>query len=176
MKRWGNGLWRGLILAVGNTDGETARNDKRRQHKIRHQLEYTNTKNDESLHGADLSLEPEAPNEVVVHQASRLQQLYRKGRANVVMLNCQIVHDSLPERGFGNLFLLRLDGRVAGYGFVMGFRGEPKDMVKELKRISYEMDRIPAARCNAANIGSRATLQKAGLFPCARLLSGDLAA
>jgi GNAT superfamily N-acetyltransferase len=234
-----------------------------------------------------------------------LRELYRQG------MNCQIVHDSLPERGFGNLFLLRLDGRVAGYGFVMGYRGEPKDMVKEffvlpalrgsalpmfrqlvktsearrievqsndvlltlmlydcatgitsdtvvfddrltanlaipgaicrevteadndrmfkhkvegvgdwlieqdgnivatggialhynppygdifmevdephrlrgygsylvqeLKRISYEMGRIPAARCNASNIGSRATLQKAGLFPCARLLSGVLA-
>ena len=46
-------------------------------------------------------------------------------------MNCQIVHDSLPERGFGNLFLLRLDGRTAGYGFVMGYGNEPKDMVKE---------------------------------------------
>jgi hypothetical protein len=64
---------------------------------------------------------------------------------------------------------------VPGYGFVMGFRGEPKDMVKELKRISYEMGRIPATRCNASNIGSRATLQTAGLLPCARILSGILA-
>jgi len=227
-------------------------------------------------------------------------------------MNCQIVHDSLPGRGFGDLFLLRLDGRVAGYGFVMGYQGEPKDLVKEfyvlpdlrgsalpmfrhlieasgatrievqsndvlltlmlydcatgitsdrivfrdglttnlavpgaivrevteadqprifehqvegvgewliehdgsivatggvmlhynppygdiymevaepcrrrgygsylvqeLKRISYEMGRIPAARCNATNLASRATLQKAGLFPCARMLSGILAA
>jgi GNAT superfamily N-acetyltransferase len=234
-----------------------------------------------------------------------LRELYRQE------MNCQIVHDSLPERGFGNLFFLRLDGRVAGYGFVMGYRGEPKDMVKEffvlpalrgsalsmfrqlvktsdasrievqsndvlltlmlydcatgitsdtvvfhdglttnlaipgavcrevteadnermfkhkvegvgewlieqdgdivatggialhynppygdifmevdephrrrgygsylvqeLKWISYERGRIPAARCNASNIGSRATLQKAGLFPCARLLIGVLA-
>ena len=73
------------------------------------------------------------------------------------------------------MFLIRLDGRVAGYGFVMGYRGEPKDMVQELKRISYEIGRIPAARCSASNIGARATLQKARLFPCARLLSGVLA-
>ena len=59
-----------------------------------------------------------------------LRELYRQG------MNCQIVHDSLPERGFGNLFLLRLDGRVAGYGFVMGYRGEPKDMVKEFLRLA----------------------------------------
>ena len=234
-----------------------------------------------------------------------LRELYRQE------MNCQIVHDSLPGRGFGNLFLLRLDGRIAGYGFVMGYGNEPKDMiqefyvvpalrgsalpmfrqlietsgasrieaqsndvlltlmvydcateimtdrvvfhdalttnltipgavvrevteadsdrifkhhvegvgewlveqdgdiiatggialhynppygdiymevderhrrrgygsylVQELKRISYEMGRIPAARCNTSNTGSRATLQKAGLFPCARLLSGVLA-
>ena len=234
-----------------------------------------------------------------------LRELYRQE------MNCQIVHDSLPVRGFGNLFLLRLDGRLAGYGFVMGYRGEPKDMIREfyvlpafrgsamslfrrlietsqarrieaqtndvlltlmlydcaseirsetvlfhdelltnlivpgailrqvtdadkerifehkvepvgewlievdgeivatggvathynlpygdlfmevderhrrrgygsyliqeLKRVAYEMGRIPAARCNVANAASRATLQKAGLLPCARLLSGVLA-
>ena len=54
-----------------------------------------------------------------------LRELYRQE------MNCQIVHDSLPGRGFGNLFLLRLDGRIAGYGFVMGYRGEPKDMIQE---------------------------------------------
>src|SRR3954466_13161453 len=54
-----------------------------------------------------------------------LRELYRRE------MNCQIVHDSLPRRGFGNLFLLRLDGRPAGYGFVMGDLGEPKDMVQE---------------------------------------------
>jgi GNAT superfamily N-acetyltransferase len=233
-----------------------------------------------------------------------LRELYREE------MNCQIVHDSLPRRGFGNMFLLRLEGRLAGYGFVMGYKGEPKDMIREfyvfpgyrgralaifrrlvetsqarrivtqsndvlltlmlydcaseitsdtvvfhdalktnlsmpdarlrqvadgdkerifehkvepvgdwlievdgrivatggvathynppygdlfmevdephrrlgygsyliqeLKRVAYEMGRIPAARCNVANVASRATLQKAGMFPCARLLSGVL--
>jgi GNAT superfamily N-acetyltransferase len=234
-----------------------------------------------------------------------LRELYRREMA------CQIVHDSLPGRGFGDLFLIRADGRVAGYGFVMGYRGEPRDMVREfyvlpalrgsalpmfrrlveasgarrveaqsndvlltlmlydcatgitsdrvvfhdalttslsvpgavfrptaeadrgrifehrvesvgewlvehdgvivgtggiathynppygdlfmevdelarrrgygsfliqeLKRTCYEMGRVPAARCDATNVASRATLQKAGLFPCARMLSGVLA-
>jgi len=233
-----------------------------------------------------------------------LRELYRRE------MNCQIIHDSLPERGFGELFLIRADGRVAGYGFVMGYRGEPKDLmrefyvlpalrgaalpmfkrlvevsrarrietqtndvlltlmlydcatdgnsdrilfhdvlttnlvvpgasfravtdddrarifkhevepvggwliehqgtivatggiglhynppygdlymevgepyrrrgfgsylIQELKRACYEMGRVPAARCNATNIGSRATLQKAGLLPCARILGGKL--
>jgi GNAT superfamily N-acetyltransferase len=234
-----------------------------------------------------------------------LRELYRRE------MNCQIVHDSLPRRGFGDLFLLRVDARVAGYGFVMGYQNEPKDMVREfyvlpayrgkalaifrrlaavskarritvqtndvlltlmlydcaseitsetvvfhdalttslanpggifrpvteadserifehrvepvgdwiiehdgaivatggiathynppygdlfmevnephrrrgygsyliqeLKRTSYELGLVPAARCNVANLASRATLQRAGLFPCARLLSGVLA-
>ena len=54
-----------------------------------------------------------------------LRDLYRRE------MNCQIIHDSLPGRGFGDLFLIRSDGRVAGYGFVMGYRGEPKDMIRE---------------------------------------------
>ncbi len=243
---------------------------------------------------------------VPIEEVVPLRELYRRE------MDCQIVHDSLPGRGFGDLFLIRTDGRVAGYGFVMGYRGEPRDMVKEfyvlpalrgsalamfrrlveasgarrveaqtndvlltlmlydcatgitsdvvvfhdalttslsapgvvfrgateadkgrifehhvepvgewllehdgvivatggiathhnppygylymevdepcrrrgyggylvqeLKRAWYEMGRVPAARCDAANTAPRATLQKAGLFPCARILSGVLAA
>jgi GNAT superfamily N-acetyltransferase len=243
---------------------------------------------------------------VPLEEVLPLRELYRRE------MSCQIVHDSLPGRGFGNLFLIRGDGRVAGYGFVMGYRGEPKDLVREfyvlptlrgsalpmfrrlievsgarrietqsndvlltlmlydcatgiasdrvvfhdalttnlavpgatfrevteadkgrifehkvepvgewliehggaivatggialhynppygdiymevnepsrrqgygsyliqeLKRASYEMGRVPAARCDASNAASRATLQKAGLLPCARLLSGVLSA
>jgi GNAT superfamily N-acetyltransferase len=235
-----------------------------------------------------------------------LRELYRRE------MNCQIIHDSLPGRGFGNMFLIRADGRVAGYGFVMGYRGEPKDLIREfyllpiyrrsalltfrrlietsrarrietqtndilltlmlydcatgitsdrvlfhdalttnfavpgaafrevtaadqekifehkveptgewlvehdgdivatggiachynppygdiymevgepfrrqgygsylvqeLKRVCYEMGKVPAARCDASNTASRATLQKAGLLPCARILSGHLSA
>jgi GNAT superfamily N-acetyltransferase len=231
-----------------------------------------------------------------------LRDLYRQE------MNCQIVHDSLPGRGFGDLYLIRANGRVAGYGFVMGYRGEPRDtirefyvlkthraaalpmfqqliaasqartvvaqtndvlltmmlfdcanqitsdtivfhdavltnlpmpgatfrkatdadqdrifahtvepvgewlieaddvivatggialhynppygdlfmevdepcrrrgygsyLIQELKRVSYAIGRIPAARCNVSNWASRSTLQKAGLLPCARLISG----
>jgi hypothetical protein len=47
-------------------------------------------------------------------------------------------------------------------------------IVQELKRACDEMGRIPAARCNVANAAPRTTLQKAGLLPCARILSGAL--
>jgi hypothetical protein len=61
---------------------------------------------------------------VPLQEVLPLRELYRREMA------CQVVHDSLPGRGFGDLFLVRLDGRVAGYGFVMGYQGEPREMVK----------------------------------------------
>lgn len=233
-----------------------------------------------------------------------MRNLYRQE------MNCQIIHDSLPGRGFGVFFILRIDHRIAGYGFVMGYQGESKDMIREfyvlpayrgsslklfrlliqasnarrievqsndnlltlmlydcstaitsdriifadalttslqigdanvrettdadrqqmfehhvegigdwileigsqivatggiathynppygdiymevdaqfrrrgygsyliqeLKRICYENGRIPAARCDVSNTGSRAALEKAGLLPCARVLNGVL--
>jgi GNAT superfamily N-acetyltransferase len=54
-------------------------------------------------------------------------------------------------------------------------RGYGSYLIQELKRVCYEQGRIPAARCNASNVASRATLQKAGFLPCARVLDGVLA-
>jgi GNAT superfamily N-acetyltransferase len=53
-------------------------------------------------------------------------------------------------------------------------RGYGSYLVQELKRICYEMGKIPASRCDVPNVASRRTLQKAGLLPCARLLVGDV--
>jgi GNAT superfamily N-acetyltransferase len=53
-------------------------------------------------------------------------------------------------------------------------RGYGSYVVQELKRTAYEMGKIPAARCNATNAASRATLQKAGMLPCARVLVGAI--
>jgi GNAT superfamily N-acetyltransferase len=60
------------------------------------------------------------------------------------------VHESYRRRGFGSYLL------------------------QEVKKICYEMGKIPAARCNAGNIASRKTLQKAGLLPCGRILVGNV--
>ena len=46
-------------------------------------------------------------------------------------------------------------------------RGYGSYLIQELKRASYETGLVPAARCNVTNAASRATLQKAGLLPCA---------
>src|SRR3712207_1657195 len=41
-----------------------------------------------------------------------LRELHRRE------MNCQIVHDSFPRRGFSDAYVVRARGRVAGYGFV----------------------------------------------------------
>jgi hypothetical protein len=53
-------------------------------------------------------------------------------------------------------------------------RGYGSYFVQELKRDSYDMGKVPAARCNANNAASRATLQRAGMLPCGRMLVGKI--
>ncbi|HEY4327304.1 MAG TPA: GNAT family N-acetyltransferase [Mucilaginibacter sp.] len=45
-------------------------------------------------------------------------------------------------------------------------------MVQELKKIIYQMGRVPAARCNINNTISKATLLKAGFKVCGAILKG----
>lgn len=49
---------------------------------------------------------------VEVGEIMPLRELHRRE------MNCQIVHDSFPRRGFSDAYLLRVGGRVAGYGLV----------------------------------------------------------
>jgi GNAT superfamily N-acetyltransferase len=53
-------------------------------------------------------------------------------------------------------------------------RGYGSYLVQELKRVCYEAGRRPAARCNAANVASRKTLEKAGMLPCGRMVMGRI--
>jgi len=53
-------------------------------------------------------------------------------------------------------------------------RGYGSYMVQELKRIAYEIGKIPAVRCDAGNLHSRQTLEKAGMLPCGRVLQGEV--
>lgn len=55
-------------------------------------------------------------------------------------------------------------------------RGFGSYLLQELKRVvCYDMARIPAARCHETNLASRLTLQRAGMFPCGRILQGTIA-
>jgi GNAT superfamily N-acetyltransferase len=53
-------------------------------------------------------------------------------------------------------------------------RGIGAFLVQELKRVSYEMGKTPAARCPAWNVASRRTLQRAGMAACAWIIAGTL--
>jgi GNAT superfamily N-acetyltransferase len=53
-------------------------------------------------------------------------------------------------------------------------KGYGSYLVQELKRACYEAGKRPAARCDPGNVASRRTLQRAGLLPCARILTGRI--
>lgn len=55
-------------------------------------------------------------------------------------------------------------------------RGLGSYLIQELKRACHALGKVPAARCNPSNLASRASLQKAGMHPCARVLTGTLMA
>ncbi len=54
-------------------------------------------------------------------------------------------------------------------------RGFGSYLVQELKRTAYRRRLIPAARCNADNLASRRTLERAGFAVCGRILTGRVA-
>jgi GNAT superfamily N-acetyltransferase len=49
---------------------------------------------------------------VEVSEIMPLRELYRQE------MNCQIIHDSFPRRGFSDAYLIHVEGRIAGYGLV----------------------------------------------------------
>jgi GNAT superfamily N-acetyltransferase len=53
-------------------------------------------------------------------------------------------------------------------------RGLGSYLVQELKRICREGGHVPAARCAVRNTASRRTLERAGLFLCARIVRGRI--
>jgi GNAT superfamily N-acetyltransferase len=54
-------------------------------------------------------------------------------------------------------------------------RGLGSYLVQELKRVCYTSGHLPGARCFDSNLGSRGALQRAGMLPCGRILTGRLA-
>jgi len=54
-------------------------------------------------------------------------------------------------------------------------RGLGSYLVQELKRVCYKLGCVPAARCSDGNAASRRTLQRAGMFPCGRIVRGTIA-
>lgn len=97
--------------------------------------------------------------------------------------------DGQPLKDFRD-WLLELDGEIVATGGILFHynppygdlymavadpyrrRGYGSFLIQELKRECYAMGKVPAARCNAENVASRATLQKAGMLPCGSILTG----
>ncbi len=72
-----------------------------------------------------------------------------------------LLHYNKP---FADLYMeVRPDRRRQGYGSFL---------IQELKRECYLAGRVPAARCNMENLASRATLTRAGMQQCGRMLLG----
>jgi GNAT superfamily N-acetyltransferase len=90
-------------------------------------------------------------------------------------------------------WVIEMDGEVAATGGLMFHYNPPYSdiymevaaplrgrglgafLVQELKRVSYEMGKTPAARCDASNVASRRTLERAGMAPCAWIIGGRIA-
>ena len=53
-------------------------------------------------------------------------------------------------------------------------RGIGAFLVHQLKQLSYEMQKVPAARCSESNVASKRTLEKAGMVQCGWIAEGNL--
>lgn len=101
---------------------------------------------------------------------------------------------AMEERGGGGEWTLEIGGNVAAKGGVLFHYNQPfgdiymevedrfrqqglgSYLVQELKRITYELGAVPAARCNATNVPSRRTLQRAGFVPVGAIINGKMGA
>ena len=104
-----------------------------------------------------------------------LREAYRSEMA------CQIVHDSWHARGFVTSYLLRVDGRVAGYGSVGGPPAELRDTIKEfhvlpeLRALALPLFRALAAASGAHHVEAQTndTLLLLMLLDCASAITSE---
>ena len=98
----------------------------------------------------------------------------------------------IDEEGPEGDWVVRTDGKLVAAGGVMEHYNPPYGdiymkvvpgarrqgigsyLVQELRHVSYEGGRRPAARCDPDNEASRRTLLRGGLLPCGRLLAGEV--
>lgn len=102
------------------------------------------------------------------------------------------IHAAIERRQGGGEWLLELEGTPIGKGGILFHynrpygdvymeiekqhrqRGFGSYLVQELRRACLDFGAIPAARCNADNLASRRTLQRAGFLPVAGILCGAI--
>lgn len=107
---------------------------------------------------------PENSDAVFQHQHEPVGDWIVESGGKAVATGGFLTHYNPP---YGDIFMeVEKSARLQGYGSYL---------VQELKRVCYEAGKKPAARCDPGNVASRITLEKAGLLPCAHLLSGPIA-
>lgn len=102
------------------------------------------------------------------------------------------IHAAIERRQGGGEWILELEGSAIGKGGVLFHynrpygdvymeiekpyrrRGFGSYFVQELRRACFDLGAIPAARCNADNVASRRTLQRAGFLPVASIICGAI--
>src|SRR5262245_59272434 len=117
----------------------------------------------------DVTLVP--PGEVLA-----LRELHR------AEMGCQIILDSWHGRGWVDCYLLRLDGRVAGYGVAGGVRDEPRETVTEFYVLPVRRGRalplfgrlIEASRARAVEAQSNDVLLTLMLYDCAERIESHV--
>lgn len=107
--------------------------------------------------------EPDEASSIFPHFSEPVGNWVIEANGTVVATGGFFSHYNPP---YGDIYMeVAESARRQGYGSYL---------VQELKRVCYDAGKKPAARCGLTNIASRATLQKAGLLPCARLLAGTV--
>ena len=117
----------------------------------------------ECPNGALTRVSPEDAGRIFVHQHEPVGAWMIEAAGEVVATGGALRHYNPP---YANIYMEVTEAhRLRGYGSYL---------VQELKRVCYETGKMPAARCDASNVASRATLQKAGFLPCGRMMVGDV--
>jgi GNAT superfamily N-acetyltransferase len=130
--------------------------------------------------------------EAILFRDGATTQLPAQGAMLRAMTPQEELHRCIEQRQGGGEWIVEVDGVKAASGGVLFHynrpygdiymevqepfrkRGFGSYLVQELKRITYELGAVPAARCNRDNLASRRTLQKAGFVPCGHILQGPL--
>jgi len=113
--------------------------------------------------GAFRRATPEDHGKIFPHQHQPVGEWFIESGAAIVASGGFLCHYNPP---YGDIYMeVAEPARLQGFGSYL---------VQELKRVCYEAGKKPAARCNPDNVGSRKTLEKAGLLPCGRLLAGEV--
>lgn len=105
-----------------------------------------------------------------------LRDLHRKE------MNCQIVLDSWHGRGWTDSYMLRLDGRIVGYGLVGGVRAEPKEIITEFYVLPvYRGSALPlflrfaeVSQAKSVEVQTNDTVLTLMLYDCANKIESNV--